>query len=188
MSNRFNKILIHYFLFSDSGDSSRQRSPSPEGRQSPKKTETIPPRRFISSILGGDIPYGSRGHVLTRAERKEYSPLPVSEKLILPPAKKPSETPSPPSLVTPVRCSVIQRTPKTSKRDEDAEQRIPEPMVQEPEQDQPIDYHIPKRRGETEDENEERKNREQRISHCNKIAKPIIAVRTLIGTLYFSRI
>jgi len=33
--------------------------------------------------LGGDIPYGSRGHVLTRAERKEYLPLPgegVAEK------------------------------------------------------------------------------------------------------------
>lgn len=26
--------------------------------------------------MGGDAPYGSRGHVLTRAERKEYLPLP----------------------------------------------------------------------------------------------------------------
>lgn len=99
-------------------------------------------------------------------------------------SKKPSETPSPPPLVTPVRCSVIQRTPKTTKREEDSEQRLPEPMlVQEPEQDQPIDYHIPKRKGETEDENEERKSREQRRSHCSKIAKPLIAVRTLIGKL-----
>lgn len=56
-------------------------------------------------------------------------------------------------------------------------------MVQEPEQDQPIDYHIPKRRGETEDENEEIKNREQRRSNCSKITKPVIAVRTLIGKL-----
>ena len=39
---------------------------------------TKEPRRFISSILGGDIPYGSqRGHVITQAERKLY--LPVAE-------------------------------------------------------------------------------------------------------------
>lgn len=32
------------------------------------------PRRFISSILGGDIPYGARGHVLTPAAKKDYTP------------------------------------------------------------------------------------------------------------------
>lgn len=56
-------------------------------------------------------------------------------------------------------------------------------IIQEPEQDQPIDYHIPKRRGETEDENEERKNREQRRSHCSKVSKPLISLRGIVGKL-----
>lgn len=38
------------------------KSPPPED----SKNDNAPPRRFISSFLGGDIPYGSRGHVLTR--------------------------------------------------------------------------------------------------------------------------
>lgn len=189
------KTFIIFFLSEkEQTDRSKQRSPTPEdGRTSPKNKashqETIPPRRFISSILGGDVPYGSRGHVLTRAERKEYSPITPPEKLVLPATKKPSDTPSP--NVTPVRCSVIQRTPKTTKRDEDAEQRIPEPIiVQEPEQEQPIDYHIPKRRGETEDENEERKCREQRRSHSAKITKPLISVSNdkLLNTTIYIRI
>lgn len=143
-----------------------------------------PPRRFFSSILGGDVPYGSRGHVLTRAERKEYAPIVPPDKIILPTSKRPPEqTPSPQNL-TPVRCSVIQRTPKTTKREEDTDIRLPTSVViQEPEQDQPIDYHIPKRRGETEDENEERKNREQRRSHCHKVSKPLISVRAIVGKL-----
>lgn len=62
--------------------------------------------------------------------------------------------------------------------------RLPAPLIiQEPEQDQPIDYHIPKRRGETEDENEERKNREQRRSHCSKVSKPLISLRGFVGKL-----
>lgn len=56
-------------------------------------------------------------------------------------------------------------------------------VIQEPEQDQPIDYHIPKRRGETEDENEERRNRDQRRSTCSKISKPLISVRAVIGKM-----
>lgn len=78
--------------------------------------------------------------------------------------------------------SVIQRTPKSTKTDEDTDTRLPQNLViQEPEQEQPIDYHIPKRRGETENEEEERRNREQRRSHCSKVSKPLITVRLVIN-------
>lgn len=40
----------------------KSKSPFPDDG----KNGNPPPRRFISSFLGGDIPYGSRGHVLTR--------------------------------------------------------------------------------------------------------------------------
>lgn len=146
----------------------------------------MPPRRFISSILGGDIPYGSRGHVLTRAERKEYAPIVPPDKITLPVAKKPPEdTPKPQNLAPVRQFSVIQRTPKATKREEDKEVRLPTgPLViQEPEQEQPIDYHIPKRRGEVEDEEEERRIREQRRSHCSKVNKPLISVRAIVGKL-----
>lgn len=62
--------------------------------------------------------------------------------------------------------------------------RLPTPIVhQEPEQDQPIDYHIPKRKGEVENEEEERRHREQRRSHCSKVSKPLINVRSIVGKL-----
>ncbi|XP_056641610.1 transcriptional regulator ovo-like isoform X2 [Diorhabda carinulata] len=161
-------------------DRSKTKTPPPDVT---KPTGT-PPRRFISSILGGDKPYGSRGHVLTRAERKEYPALFKQEKVNIPSTHKPSEdVPRPPNLAPVRQFSVIQRTPKsTTKREEDTDTRVPTNLViQEPEQDQPIDYHIPKRRGETEDEEEERKIREQRRSHCSKIINPLISVRSLIG-------
>lgn len=41
-------------------------------------SDAQPPRRFRSSLLGGDIPYGSQRFVLTQAQRKEYPPtLPI---------------------------------------------------------------------------------------------------------------
>lgn len=125
------------------------------------------------------MPYGSRSLVLTRAERKEYAPIVPPDKIVLPIAKKPPEqTPTAPNLSV-VRGSVIQRAPKVTKRDEDKDIRLPPaPIIHEPEQEQPIDYHIPKRRGETEDENEERRIREQRRSHSSKITKPLVAART----------
>lgn len=64
--------------------------------------------------------------------------------------------------------------------------KLPTPLIvqQEPEQEQPIDYHIPKRRGENEDEDEERKCREQRKSHCSKAtSKPMISLRGIVGKL-----
>ncbi|GBP61797.1 Transcriptional regulator ovo [Eumeta japonica] len=98
------------------------------------------PIRFISSILGGDVPYGShRGHVLTQAERKQYLPVVQKESkktdettplikeekdildkdpVVLPPRNSPSpgSTPSP-GIDHSIRCqkvSVIQRTPSQS--------------------------------------------------------------------------
>ncbi|XP_076252407.1 transcriptional regulator ovo isoform X13 [Rhynchophorus ferrugineus] len=151
-----------------------------------EKCESIPPRRFISSILGGDVPYGSRGHVLTRAERKEYSPIIPPNKTPIPSNPKPKEDCVKPQNLAPIRqFSVIQRTPKsTNKREEDTDVRLPSAIVHpEPEQDQPIDYHIPKRKGEVENEEEERRLREQRRTHCSKVSKPIINVRTIPGKL-----
>ncbi|CAH1103697.1 unnamed protein product [Psylliodes chrysocephalus] len=160
-------------------DRAKSKSPPPES----SKPTNVPPRRFISSILGGDKPYGSRGHILTRAERKEYPSIFKQDKITLPTQKPPSEDAPRPA---PVRqFSVIQRTPKvTSKREEDTDTRVPANLViQEPEQEQPIDYHIPKRRGENENEDEERRIREQRRSHCSKVSKPLISVRSIVGKL-----
>lgn len=47
-------------------------------------------------------------------------------------------------------------------------------IIQEPEQEQPIDYHVPKRHDDKDDENEERRHREQRRSQCSKVSKPLL--------------
>ncbi|XP_063240580.1 transcriptional regulator ovo [Bacillus rossius redtenbacheri] len=132
-----------------------------------------PPRRFISSILGGDVPYhpGTRSlQVPTRAERKEYLPA------VTPPPTQQPPPPSPPPQAAPespqaVRCqqvSVIQRTPlppaaatqpgvsqdeqDSEDSDGDDDEAGAEPMVvQEPEQEAPIDYHVPKKRSSSEE-------------------------------------
>ncbi|XP_014361849.2 transcriptional regulator ovo isoform X1 [Papilio machaon] len=168
---------------------------------------TKEPRRFISSILGGDIPYGShRGHVLTQAERKQY--LPVEEKkgddkplikeekdplesepVILPTRNSPSPESVPsPSIDHNVTCqkvSVIQRTPSQSQfrdgKKELSEVTVPPTLpTPEPEQDQPIDYAIAKKRGESEDEETEKKIREQRRTSSSKIANSILARPVLV--------
>ncbi|XP_026461428.1 transcriptional regulator ovo isoform X2 [Ctenocephalides felis] len=196
-------------IFSEDSSSEQQRPPSRHtpspSSSSPGPDRSIPPaRRFISSILGGDIPYGSRGHVLTRAERKEYlpigRPLTTSESSNKDSAAKSEKSdeergsPSPGvisktveerSSPLPPRChqvSVIQRTPNlinlqaskkqlSDKRKEDSEVKLPTSlMLLQPEQEQPIDYHIPKRRGETENEEEEKKFRDQRRCSSHKIA------------------
>lgn len=65
------------------------------------------------------MPYGSRRHVLTRAERKEYSSPPIvsddppqflskSERIVLP---RPQTPPKAPRVEPPTRVSVIQRVP-----------------------------------------------------------------------------
>ncbi|XP_046978705.1 transcriptional regulator ovo-like isoform X1 [Vanessa cardui] len=174
-----------------------------------QERRTKEPRRFISSILGGEIPYGShRGHVLTQAERKQYLPvfledkksegkplikeekdLLESEPVVLPSRNSPSpeSTPSPgiDNNVTCQKVSVIQRTPSQSQfRDNKKDlsnvtlpATLPTP---EPEQDQPIDYAIAKKRGETEDEETEKKIREQRRTSSSKIANGILARPVLV--------
>lgn len=191
-SERFKNSLLSLAQQKQSQISSKSSSSSAER----------PTGRFISSILGGDIPYGSVGHhVLTQAQRKAYPSIPskrdtreaspveqpklAKEKEIVP-NEEPislttnSKTPPPSKSPTPepvVRCSVIKRTPATAgdsdadKSDEnsnsdssssspqknrksthrDIDVKLPPDTIEhqthvEPEQDQPIDYHIPKRR------------------------------------------
>ncbi|CAH1635273.1 unnamed protein product [Spodoptera littoralis] len=165
--------------------------------------------RFVSSILGGDVPYGShRGHVLTQAERKQYLPVLAKEKkkedkplikeekdtldsdpVVLPSRNSPSPESAPsPGIDNSVTCqkvSVIQRTPSQSQfrdgKKEVSDVSIPQTLpVPEPEQDQPIDYVIAKKRGESEDEETEKKIREQRRTSSSKIANGILARPTLV--------
>ncbi|KAG7207962.1 hypothetical protein KM043_009545 [Ampulex compressa] len=159
-------------------------SPPPQWQSSNALTNA-PPRRFISSILGGDVPYGSRGHVLTRAERKEYSSPPIapalsdapqflskSEKLVLP---RPPTPPKTPRVEPPTRVSVIQRVPPQSQPTSRREDKIEVPQTQEPEQEQPIDYAVPKRK----EEDEERSREGAKVSRTigNLIARPLLAMR-----------
>lgn len=208
-------------------------------------TTTTPVRRFFSSILGGETPYGARGHVLTQAERKEYPPSrPISPQQKQPPLEKkdPSSSqirqppvreernvlteerprvsveprspppkdrvPTPPPAPGPVvRCSVIQRaptaavsprrtvvpSPESSPKAVDLKVRAPE---LEPEQDQPIDYHVPKRASDAattttgsgsctnssskeskkEDEEKDRQNREARRAAI--LRRHLLSMRT----------
>lgn len=153
--------------------------PPPSGR--PTTPTNTPPRRFISSILGGDVPYGSRGHVLTRAERKEYSsppiaptekPLPAAEKITLPTAQTPPKTPR---VEPPTRVSVIRRVPPQAQPPRREETTLEVPRTREPEQDQPIDYAVPKRKGESEEERGRDGAKANRIG--NSIARPLLAMR-----------
>ncbi|KAI4495180.1 hypothetical protein M0804_001381 [Polistes exclamans] len=162
-------------------------SPPPVPCQSTNNTPSnTPPRRFISSILGGDVPYGSRGHVLTRAERKEYSSPPIiptpsgdapqfitkTEKLVLP---RPPTPPKVPRVEPPTRVSVIQRVPHQSQGNSRREEKIEVPQSQEPEQDQPIDYAVPKRKEEDDERGRETAKASRTI--CNSIARPLLAMR-----------
>lgn len=170
-----------------------------------------PTGRFISSILGGGIPYGAIGHVLTQAQRKAYPVLNkpdksqklIKEKEILPTEEtinlkskpKPSRSPSPEPVV---RCSVIKRTPSLSTESstekitskliaahtrsnrKDTDIKLPKAIVEhtihsEPEQDQPIDYHIPKRKDDTSEEKEMKYRLLKRTSAIIK-SKPIYSI------------
>jgi ovo-like protein len=194
------------------GDDIFGESSSRFGRSSPV-VRNEEQRRFKSSILGGDIPYGSGSlKFLTQAQRKEYPPtLPIGESrgkdegtLIREPAnilpeenlinlsQKKVEEPEQPAVV---RCSVIQRVPSKSvspalstnpspspivhyQREPRSEsvhiaplpqpvtsshpvilrnitpqphqmhypQRLHHPIALQPEQEHPIDYHVPKKR------------------------------------------
>lgn len=127
----------------------------------PGSTQTRP-HRFISSILGGDIPY--RGHhILTSAEKKEYLPV----------EKRETSSPSPP----PPRCqpvSVIQRTPVIPPAKPHVKQETPM-IIQEPEQDQPIDYHVPKK----ESDNKEDEPKRKQFAIAIKRGHVLLAGRTI---------
>lgn len=173
------------------------------------------PRRFFSSILGGDVPYGSRGHILTLGARKAYPPsLPsspivsidgnVTEKPLIreqdidilnnenpinlsghsQQAPDRARTPKASVTVPVVRCSVIQRTPSTNNKEyKDDHPRVEPQRLSghvEPEQEQPIDYHIPKHHDEKYEERE-RKSREARRSAI--ISRSIINFRNLPPTI-----
>lgn len=200
---------------SSSGDSSAKAFHNTFSGDSTKKPSSVSidhsaPRRFISSILGGDIPYGARGHVLTQAQRKEYpsikrdqeeqqqqqqqqlskesntdSPnsLIVKDKELIPtetPISLKSPVPPAAGLEPVVRCSVIQRTPaavaeaaaaaaaessspSSPKHIKDIDVTLPaeqQPQQHlEPEQDQPIDYHVPKRKDDSAGDEKELKYR-----------------------------
>lgn len=155
------------------------------------------------------MPYGSHRHVLNAAERKLYLPIAVedkkaekkidlkqplikeekdsldSEPIKLPSRKTPSPdaTPSPDNSVICQKVSVIQRTPAQSQfsKKDVADVTLPPTLpTPEPEQDQPIDYVIAKKRGETEDEETEKKIREQRRTSSSKIANGILARPILV--------
>jgi len=178
--------------------------------QTDKSDTDRPSGRFISSILGGGIPYGAIGHVLTSAQRKAYPPIPaksdtkekitpkiLKEKDILPTEEtislkskpKPPRSPSPEPVV---RCSVIKRTPSSSNDSatkliaahsrnnrKDTEIQLPKAIIEhtthsEPEQDQPIDYHIPKRKDDSADEKEMKHRSIKRKSAIN--SRPICSI------------
>lgn len=187
------------------------------------------------------MPYGSRGHVLTQAQRKEYPPevvksveeteepnedssddedshkLIVDEKPIVPeeeplslrtkstpppPEKRPSPpplpespVPSPPSQSSSpslsssadapaVRCSVIQRAQRRDKNSpEDGSLKW---SFSEPEQEQPIDYHVPKKPSTEEEETRERRERhirEARKRRAILAAQHAFSMRKLRGIL-----
>ncbi|XP_036145312.1 transcriptional regulator ovo isoform X2 [Monomorium pharaonis] len=168
-------------------ESFRSSSPAPSPSPPVTNATSPPPRRFISSILGGDVPYGSRRHVLTRAERKEYSSPPIasddppqflskSERIALPRSQTPPKTPR---VEPPTRVSVIQRVPPqgTSRKDENKLEidRVDPIQAPEPEQEHPIDYAVPKRK--EEDEEKCRDGAMVSRSPSNAIAMSLLAVK-----------
>ncbi|XP_063992642.1 uncharacterized protein LOC135170599 isoform X1 [Diachasmimorpha longicaudata] len=183
-------LIVNKHQYRDKTDDDRAttpesfRSASPPSSPPPQWQPSAPtsPRRFISSILGGDIPYGSRGHVLTRAERKEYSsPLVVPSPDKLPGKSERIELPRPPTppstsrIKPPTRVSVIQRVPhQTKPRKEHTKVEVP--ASQEPEQEQPIDYAVPKRKEDVDDERG-REGAKASRTFGNSIARPLLAMR-----------
>ncbi|BES99350.1 ZnF_C2H2 [Nesidiocoris tenuis] len=124
--------------------SSRLKTPEDETSDSKKKKEPperprTPPRRFISSFPSGpgDLPFTRHQHVPTVAEKKEYL-LPA---LLPPPPSNDGKSDDDDKKPSP-KChqvSVIQRTPLAPSA----------PMVVQdelPEQEAPIDYHVPKKK------------------------------------------
>lgn len=120
--------------------------PSPDWNPPPK-------RRFISTLDGDNIPYGSKDSLqITRQSEPPPAVKAEDETVTSPePAEPKSLRPPPPPplpALPPPKChqvSVIQRTPATIKSPQVGPPRPAGHAVQEPEQDAPIDYHVPKK-------------------------------------------
>ncbi|KAJ8675946.1 hypothetical protein QAD02_011732 [Eretmocerus hayati] len=171
---------------------------NPEG--SPRQPSPPVPtgRRFISSILGGDVPYAGKASLLPQPQPQipqvpqisppllqpqvqpqvQESQIQIQqqrkseERIELPRPVSPVRTPKP---EIPARVSVIQRVPPKPQSVRKAEVKVEIPRTQEPEQEQPIDYAVPKRK-------DDKRGREgakvHRSSiHGNAIARPILAMR-----------
>ncbi|XP_058798797.1 transcriptional regulator ovo-like isoform X2 [Phymastichus coffea] len=145
----------------------------PQQQQQQQQPSTKTARRFISSILGGDVPYGSRGHVLSKTDRIEL-PRPASPAARIPEA--------------PTRVSVIQRVPTKVQAARREETKIELPRTQEPEQDQPIDYAVPKRNKDDQEESgHETTKATSRAPIDTSLARPLLAamrVRVPAGAIH----
>ncbi|XP_031783461.1 AT-rich interactive domain-containing protein 1B isoform X3 [Nasonia vitripennis] len=144
-------------------------------RPEPQPTaQATPARRFISSILGGDVPYGSRGHVLSR-KTAAAELIGKPERIELPrPVSPGTRTPR---LEAPTRVSVIQRVPPKVQSTRREDTKIEIPRTQEPEQEQPIDYAVPKRKESEPEESGREAAKAQRSAIGNSIARPLLAMR-----------
>ncbi|XP_048517350.1 transcriptional regulator ovo isoform X4 [Dendroctonus ponderosae] len=116
-------------------------------------TGTKPPRRFVSSFKGFDFS-GRNPKKDEPVDEKAENPIPTPEKVVLPVYSKPKDNVvRAPELVPYV--SVIKRAPNAASKTNDRidPSLMPDRIVhQEPEQEEPIDYHIPKREeGQTEE-------------------------------------
>lgn len=143
------------------------------------------PRRFHSSILGGDVPFGSRGHHIL------HVPIGIppsiesrlkADRIELPRPKSPPHktTPKPEA---PTRVSVIQRVPPKPKAYKKEEPTL-EVVTQEPEQEQPIDYAVPKRNKNNENNADDERGSSRsddrakvRPPSIGSIARPLLALR-----------
>ncbi|XP_058827603.1 transcriptional regulator ovo-like [Topomyia yanbarensis] len=140
------------------------------------------PHHKSPPVLEKKAPPHSNGSPLIRDDRNvltEERPV-VSIKPRSPPPKDRIPSP-PPAPGAAVRCSVIQRaptaavsprrpSPESSPRAVDLKVRAPE---LEPMQEQPIDYHVPKRNGDSAKEDEEKEKRMQRAKQAAVFRKQL---------------
>lgn len=109
-----------------------------------------PKRRFLSTLGGDQIPYGSKNSLLITPQSDmpvvkiegEVETSSVVERELQPPT-------APPLAPKCIQVSVIQRSPAAVISLTEEPEKIlirPQISVQEPEQDAPIDYHVPKKK------------------------------------------
>jgi ovo len=136
-----------------------QRKEYPHAYESIDKTE---PNSNNVTLIDDPLPQSPKKLAINKTESQ-------------PPSKDKRPTPPPPpSSEMVVRCSVIQRTPAATATSaaerggqEESDIKLPVSMLLnqqhvEPEQDQPIDYHIPKRKDSGRGDDEEDKGRKLR--------------------------